>query len=661
MNPGGITETIWHFIGYLHLTEEVARSQTLYDGENRRPVDDDVLARLDADPRRFPDLEDVASQPVRFEALLASEALPALPKLSRPDFELPAALAVSPPKLALHESFTPAMIASGGFTIVHQRLIDVTYRDGGVETLMNIHQINHMDDRDVITSDGLRWPDGTVYTPVHFDMGNTYAAMIREAEDAVPESMRLADGNTTESIIAALQARETLWAETGSPTGDGEAPQTTSDGRFVNGERSDAPLPEIDETVIAPWREGEAEDSVETSQSLTIVGPSEDEGIVVEAGLNRLENAASIRDLNEMCGSLLVGGDYFFSRGIVQVNVLTDSDHIDFATSGPGLPSIVADGNEVHNVAEFVTHEITTRADGAAAMARWQVDVFRGDFYDVKAVYQFNDMIDGDSTAQTTNGTYFALDTGLNGQVNLAQVSGLDSYDVIVICGSYHRADWIYQINVVLDCDWVTGLSASDEDGAEQVTSGFNRLSNSATISTYDPAALKPMGDGQTDFMTALASGQTSLLPNPDWEIAGNVSGSMRVLYITGDYYDVNVVTQVNLLNDVDQVIQASDSPAAAMGAATGGNLASNEAIIIDPGALSTSSYLGGDVYEESVLIQTNIVTESDTVVIHDTQTLVPELVAFAAGDPPPQEGDCPPPPQCDQSNPDNMLGNIMA
>jgi hypothetical protein len=34
--------------------------------------------------------------------------------------------------------------------------------------------------------------------------------------------------------------------------------------------------------------------------------------------------------------------------------------------------------------------------------------------------------------------------------------------------------------------------------------------------------------------------------------------------------------------------------------------------------------------YEESVLIQANMITDSDTVTIHDTQTLLSEFVAFA-------------------------------
>ena len=77
------------------------------------------------------------------------------------------------------------------------------------------------------------------------------------------------------------------------------------------------------------------------------------------------------------------------------------------------------------------------------------------------------------------------------------------------------------------------------------------------------------------------------------------------------------------------------------------------------PGVLSTSKYLGGDAYEESVLIQVNIVTDSDTVVIHDTQALAPELVAFTEETEQPTP-ECPAPVVCDPAQNDNLMGNIM-
>ena len=41
MHAGGFTETIWHFIGYLHLADSVARTPTFYEGDQWSPLPPD--------------------------------------------------------------------------------------------------------------------------------------------------------------------------------------------------------------------------------------------------------------------------------------------------------------------------------------------------------------------------------------------------------------------------------------------------------------------------------------------------------------------------------------------------------------------------------------------------------------------------------------------
>ena len=60
--------------------------------------------------------------------------------------------------------------------------------------------------------------------------------------------------------------------------------------------------------------------------------------------------------------------------------------------------------------------------------------------------------------------------------------------------------------------------------------------------------------------MGLLADGATILTPDADWQLYGSASGTLKILYASGDYYDVNVITQVNFLIDGDQSIQASAS-----------------------------------------------------------------------------------------------------
>lgn len=61
---------------------------------------------------------------------------------------------------------------------------------------------------------------------------------------------------------------------------------------------------------------------------------------------------------------------------------------------------------------------------------------------------------------------------------------------------------------------------------------------------------------------------------------------------------------------------------------ATGDNVLSNEAVIVDVG--STNIHVNGQVYGDSILIQANPVEEdSDHVTRADPQVLVPEVIAF--------------------------------
>jgi hypothetical protein len=65
---------------------------------------------------------------------------------------------------------------------------------------------------------------------------------------------------------------------------------------------------------------------------------------------------------------------------------------------------------------------------------------------------------------------------------------------------------------------------------------------------------------------------------------------------------------------------------------ATGGNVLSNDAAIVDVG--NTNIHVGGQVYGDSILIQANLVAEnSDHVTQTDPQALVPEVIAFIGSD----------------------------
>ena len=664
MQAGGITETIWHFIGYLHLADAVARAPVLYEGDPSPslPLDHNDFAR---EPLRGLAFDEQVSVPT-----VISEPLGANPHASLGQALSPAALGVpgrSLPALPPPLKPIPFQVQEHGVGLpATQRMIAVEYREGGIENLIQIRQVNIENDRDLITSDDIRFADGSVVVPEELQLADRFADLIVEANAVAPDGipdMSTALQSGTESVVATMSGRDAAWAETGSPYPDGRPAELAPEGRIIDGVAG-APDPHAPTLLdIAPWRPAETPaDAPEVrvvEAKLELASPTGGVATLAETGLNSQVNAALIFDANEAVGSMMVGGDYFYSRGIVQVNILVDNDHVDIAVAGDLSPVAKTAGNEVHNIAEFITHESAISVRGAAGTPHWVVDVMPGDFYDVKSIVQFNGLDDNDRTVQSEAGTYFNLGTGENLQINLTKVFGLDRYEIIVIGGDYHRADWIYQYNIMLDPDDAKLYSTGGEGSETTVTTGFNSLINTATIESYDAPAFKPMLDAHHDLMGLLADGTTILIPDADWQLYGSASGTMRILYVQGDYYDVNVITQVNFLIDGDQSIQASASEGTAQGVAAGGNSALNEAVIVDPGLLSTSHYLGGEAYEEAVLIQINIITDSDTVTIHDTTTLVPELVAFAEHATQEPEPDCRPVQTVDPQH-DHLTSSIM-
>lgn len=663
MQPGGFTETIWQFIGYLHLSDSVARTPVFYDGEAPPP-----FIPEDLDPFREPlrglAFDELVSVPTTVREMPAPDPHSSFTPLSMPArFGVPSKiLPVVPQPLKPIPHNAEDIGSSVGFRSA-QREITVEYRDADGEGLYQIKQINVASDQDLITSDAITYADGSVVIPAELHLEGEFASLIDRADDIAPAGipdMTAALQIGTDDVIAMVSARDALWAETGNPNPDGSPAETAPQGRIIDGVAG-APEPYAPTLLdSAPWRPDEPPAQTSTTATLDAAGPTGGVATLAETGLNKQINAAEIVDLNEGVGSMMVGGDYFYSRGIVQANILVDNDHVDIAVSGTLDPVVKTQGNEVHNIAEFITHQSTIDVRGAAGTSHWVVDVLSGDFYDVKAIVQFNGLDDNDRTVQSESGVYYNLGTGGNEQINLTKIYGIADYDIIIIGGNYHRADWIYQYNIMLDPDSAKLYSTGGEEDGTTVTTGFNSLTNKATIASYDAPAFKPMLDAHHELIDQLAGGATILAPDADWHLYGGASGTLKILYVAGDYYDANVITQVNFLIDGDQSIQASAHADTEQGVAAGGNSALNEAYIVDPGLLSTSNYLGGEAYEESVQIQVNIVTDSDTVKIHDTSTLVPELVAFA------EQATNEPEPECrhvnvpDPAQHDHLTSNIM-
>jgi hypothetical protein len=106
-----------------------------------------------------------------------------------------------------------------------------------------------------------------------------------------------------------------------------------------------------------------------------------------------------------------------------------------------------------------------------------------------------------------------------------------------------------------------------------------------------------------------------------------NLFGNINVLVVTGNYYDINYISQTNIMSN-SNVVQMWGGHGATDTVNTGSNIAVNAATIIDGGS-ALSPYLQGSYYNDMILLQTNIIGNNASAAAHNPNQFVPELVAF--------------------------------
>jgi hypothetical protein len=100
----------------------------------------------------------------------------------------------------------------------------------------------------------------------------------------------------------------------------------------------------------------------------------------------------------------------------------------------------------------------------------------------------------------------------------------------------------------------------------------------------------------------------------------------LRVLFVEGNYFDVNAISQTNEIYDADAALQFGVGQ---MSLATGGNVAASVAQIVDFRGQGNVAMVGGEHYDDEMMIQTNILAEDQDVRVVDAQTLASEVIAF--------------------------------
>lgn len=640
MYQPGVTEAIWHFAGYLHLADELARARIAYE---------DFLREQNIAAEKFGvDPELTSIEPITFEGMGANAPHDDLPYQADASYDVklkikhnadvPAAEIPQPvqndqaQEFLANLNFGPGMIEPDYYLIRFE---------GGDQKWIEIHQTNHMYSSNHVN---VAWESGIA--DLHdIDVEASLASMMSRAEEAFPESYQ-PEGQTGSEILDFFVSHQKAIADSG------EAPAQVVQGVYVDGvlqeegvevkldlfdddghrEGAPPPMPR----PLADDEEDIEEASLANSDGALEPVEMEYEGPYQAAAVGGkvAENSAVIVDANEACGAMVVMGDWHVTNAIFQFNIYTDNDHVSVAGAGKGLgPLVKTGGNIAMNRAELTDRSLFDDDIDNRGMTgfNWEIETVHGDFYDVKTLFQENYVSSTDITVQSMSTANYSLMVDHTGQYNLISLSDLgSSYDLIIVMGDYHSANYIKQVNILEDSDHVMSASMAENGGGQSVFTGQNYLLNTASIYSYRNGEYQDVTDELENFLDDVENANY-IQPETWWEISGAGSTTMNVLYVTGDYYDINYICQKNVIADVDTAVQIF-SPAGEGGGqylSTGANTAENYASIYDFGSYS-DQYLGGEMYEDSMLVQTNIVAgDDDDIQYGDVDQLASELVAF--------------------------------
>lgn len=615
MASASFVEVISHFAGYLRIFEDIARDRIEYDeGAAPRLSNDYITLRPHYDHSVTPDDIDIlpgpapdpiANDPDQFAHTHPIRTLGGPPD-PNPDF--------FPPSRAPNLPLPMPSGGSGGGDFY----IKVQYQPGDGQSEIEVHQHNIMYNDVTLLPAGAVLPADGLTVRLDSDALATVQRMADDANAHIPSEWWIPQNGTGATEF--LTAHDTNWATNGR-TPDAHSVQP---GYYLNGVLQDPATPAPDQTPLAA--------------PATLPDTGHGLGQWAVLGSNDSTNAGLIVDLTHSARTMVVMDDYFKTNALFQTNTTINHDHVS-VSGGQGTPSVTTGGDVANNIADFVQHlGIYTAVPAHFAGPNWSVDVVNGDYYNVHSVVQDNYLFHNGVIAQTSADTHYDLVSGYNQLGNLAQIfDGTIHYDLIVVQGTYHGMNVIFQNNLLLNDDQIK-MAADGTDPSQSVSSGHNNLLNEGTIENYGGTSFSPLSADAKTIDSLLAGGATSLDPNLGNAIAGN-GGTFHVLYVTGNYYDVNALWQNNVTDDVNVIYQLQNQPSAGAMAyhpdgtvtqsvSTGHDRLANDAAIIDVNPDNT--YVNGHAYTDTILVQANLVPiHQDTAVDADTHALVPELIAF--------------------------------
>ena len=621
-----INELIWHFAGYLRNPPgDNFAVKILYNGAAETAAGEDSNGTVDH-PIRLADTDPLFGAHLNVPTLPASPVSPLIhaapPRAFHDHYYTPHSTLLVPHELP--PLYGPGVGGGGGGGGGGDDFqITVSYQSGGDQELLDLRQVNLMvNDNQVINDNQVNAPAAVVaMNDDHADQMITL--MDQKAADSIPPNLDLTAATTNE-LKAFVDANDSQPLTTHA----NDAPYAFSLGQYVNGVPvTDGSNPhqvtnDLFTTVSNAYNQAEA-----GPPPMPTGDHSGDSIQTVSVGSNIAANDAVVTNLGGFSTSLAVLGNYYQTESIVQTNVFSGVDHF----AGNGTTSIAS--NTVENIAD-VQNQIPTLTSGGSGTTpsglNWSVDVLNGNLVDINSLVQVNYLSNNNVVYQTSYTGESQIIAGNNTLVNSAQFQNLTAnYNLIVVEGSYHQDDLIYQTNVLLDNNQVNFNGQGF--ASESATGGGNSVVNDATIVDTGNHNYQPFSSDASAVVQTLESQSGTIDPASVLDAFPNLYGNINALVVTGDYYDVNYISQTNVMSN-SNVVQLNGSASAPAGAvqsvSTGNDVTVNAATIIDGGSV-TSPYLQGNYYHDMILIQTNIIGHEPKITGQDPTQLAPELVAF--------------------------------
>ncbi|SCZ71864.1 hypothetical protein SAMN04488118_11316 [Epibacterium ulvae] len=395
-----------------------------------------------------------------------------------------------------------------------------------------------------------------------------------------------------------------------------------------------APAESEDETSAPEMAEGALSNPAQSAQGTPLTETDLDAAThEVSAGSNVLINQSSISTNWLDAPVVSVGGQSVEADVISQVNVWSDTDLINGENSTTDSSS---DPSQSYNGAEFIQTAnpvLSAPADGDApgnGPDFLAVVTLDGDLLNYNYVQQFNFAQDGDVLSIGFSAQDTLIQTGGNTLINSSDILGLGfHYDMIIIDGDFIDLSFLSQTNVLFDNDWIN----TQPGFAGDISASDNLLLNAASISNIGLNTHTEITDPFAQTAEQFANGIHDVSA-----VQGDVAFAeldlLRVLHVTGNVLNLQIIEQVNVLGDGDQVavtastLQATDG--ANVSVTTGENELLNLASITDAG-LDSTIYTSEGAYTDAFLYQADFVSEQDPLMLATPDGLASEAFLFLA------------------------------